>query len=1139
MNFIKKILFIIIVFSSCSSFSQVLINEIMFMPGANYSTSLGGDNTNSSLQSMYNTASSGSEWIELYNPDPCNAVDLSCYILGSNTSASNQTAFALPAGTVIPPLGFLVIGGANAPNVDINLSTLVGTSRHIGTSRWHLENGCGYILLASPTGVVLDAVYWSQNDANDLTAGTSCGGSFDNDLSIPAVCSPSTTTLPQARDIAGIEYAGNFGQTAQGPSVIGKTIRRATDGSTTWGLSSTGGTPKACNGVCAINTSLVLNSVSNNSPICSGDAIFTLNGTPNATVTYTINAGSNQTVVLNSSGNATVTIINPSSTVTMQLISINDASCTVSLTNSSVVTIGAANAGVITGDQTLCANASTSYTSNGDTGGTWSSSNTAVATVSSSGVVTAVSSGTATISYTVGSGACQSISTLLVSVSDPLQATITSTDNSNCGTSGGGCTYTGPSVVINELMIDKSGGNTIVARSNLSAGDEWIELYNPNPCQSIDLGCYMLANYSNESSGAVSEQAILFLPPGTTIPPLGFLTIGGANSNANLRPSDLINGFVGNRLYLPGGIFEGGWIGIFDSTGTPIDAVYWMDPSRNINSGVATLSFTTSPGTIASGAAPLSCPYSGTLPTARAIANASGPIDRIGGIAQDSRFQSRTTDAGTTWSFNIVTSTQGACNATCTPPFVPTSSCNGTATATPTNGTAPFSYLWNAAAANQITQTATGLCSGDYSVVVTDANGCQTTLNVTVMDAPIAAPTYTAIQPTCSSANGSVTVSTPVNEATTTYTITGISPVVAAVTNATGVFTGLNPGNYELFANVGSCVTPVTSITINAQPATPSIPIVSVTAPTCSANGFATVTNYVGGLTYVFTPSGPTVDGTGIISGMTIGTNYVVSASNGSCASADTAQFAIAAMLNTPSIAIASVTVQPTCPDPTGTIVVTAPLGGTLEYSIDNGNNYQSSTTFSGLAPNTSYTIIVRDSSTGCISSASALLNVDSVPPSPIVSTVSGCNGAVFEITASVATGTATYEWYDSSSNLIGTTATIVITASGTYEVRATVNSCTTIEFVTVDKSPCVIPKGVSPNNDGLNDTWNLSGLNAKKVQIFNRYGVEVYSKSDYTNEWEGKTNSGDELPDGTYYYVVSLPAGEVKTGWVYINKEN
>ena len=82
-------------------------------------------------------------------------------------------------------------------------------------------------------------------------------------------------------------------------------------------------------------------------------------------------------------------------------------------------------------------------------------------------------------------------------------------------------------------------------------------------------------------------------------------------------------------------------------------------------------------------------------------------------------------------------------------------------------------------------------------------------------------------------------------------------------------------------------------------------------------------------------------------------------------------------------------------------------------------------------------------------------------------------------------------------------------------------------------------PTGFSPNNDGLNDTWNLSGLNAKKVQIFNRYGVEVYSKNNYTDEWDGRTDSGEELPTATYYYVLTFSNGTVKTGWVYLNRVN
>jgi gliding motility-associated-like protein len=60
-----------------------------------------------------------------------------------------------------------------------------------------------------------------------------------------------------------------------------------------------------------------------------------------------------------------------------------------------------------------------------------------------------------------------------------------------------------------------------------------------------------------------------------------------------------------------------------------------------------------------------------------------------------------------------------------------------------------------------------------------------------------------------------------------------------------------------------------------------------------------------------------------------------------------------------------------------------------------------------------------------------------------------------------------------------------------------------------------------------------------KHLNIFNRYGQEVYSKDNYTNEWTGQTNKGDELPTGTYFYMIELMNGESKTGWIYINRQN
>jgi gliding motility-associated-like protein len=85
-----------------------------------------------------------------------------------------------------------------------------------------------------------------------------------------------------------------------------------------------------------------------------------------------------------------------------------------------------------------------------------------------------------------------------------------------------------------------------------------------------------------------------------------------------------------------------------------------------------------------------------------------------------------------------------------------------------------------------------------------------------------------------------------------------------------------------------------------------------------------------------------------------------------------------------------------------------------------------------------------------------------------------------------------------------------------------------------------LIPKGISPNGDGLNDTFNLTGFNVKQLNIFNRYGSIVYSRTNYQNEWSGQSDKGQELPDGTYYYVIERnDSSEVKTGWIYINREN
>jgi gliding motility-associated-like protein len=83
---------------------------------------------------------------------------------------------------------------------------------------------------------------------------------------------------------------------------------------------------------------------------------------------------------------------------------------------------------------------------------------------------------------------------------------------------------------------------------------------------------------------------------------------------------------------------------------------------------------------------------------------------------------------------------------------------------------------------------------------------------------------------------------------------------------------------------------------------------------------------------------------------------------------------------------------------------------------------------------------------------------------------------------------------------------------------------------------------GFSPNDDGKNDYWNIPILDYfadNKVTIINRWGNEVWITENYDNQinrFEGKNKNGDELSDGTYFYIIEY-GDEEKRGWVFIKR--
>jgi gliding motility-associated-like protein len=87
------------------------------------------------------------------------------------------------------------------------------------------------------------------------------------------------------------------------------------------------------------------------------------------------------------------------------------------------------------------------------------------------------------------------------------------------------------------------------------------------------------------------------------------------------------------------------------------------------------------------------------------------------------------------------------------------------------------------------------------------------------------------------------------------------------------------------------------------------------------------------------------------------------------------------------------------------------------------------------------------------------------------------------------------------------------------------------------------IPEGFSPNGDGVNDQFVISGAKGRRItlRIFNRWGSLVFESNDYQNNWDGNGGAGfslgKELTEGTYYYVAEIEGLEARKGYLTLWK--
>jgi gliding motility-associated-like protein len=88
------------------------------------------------------------------------------------------------------------------------------------------------------------------------------------------------------------------------------------------------------------------------------------------------------------------------------------------------------------------------------------------------------------------------------------------------------------------------------------------------------------------------------------------------------------------------------------------------------------------------------------------------------------------------------------------------------------------------------------------------------------------------------------------------------------------------------------------------------------------------------------------------------------------------------------------------------------------------------------------------------------------------------------------------------------------------------------LQIVVYDSLVLQIPNVFTPNNDGMNDTFTIKveGVKELSVAIFNRWGnlMKEYRSTlnlspAIINLWDGRSATGEEVPEGVYFYVINV----------------
>lgn len=449
--------------------------------------------------------------------------------------------------------------------------------------------------------------------------------------------------------------------------------------------------------------------------------------------------------------------------------------------------------------------------------------------------------------------------------------------------------------------------------------------------------------------------------------------------------------------------------------------------------------------------------------------------------------------------------------------------CIGTATAAISGGSGSYSIAWSN---GDTALTADSLCPGSYSLQVTDlVSGCISFDTLTIGgQGQVQIDFAITDNYNCSATTVCVgEVSVIPSGGVAPYSYNWAFPI------ADSTLSSLCAGTYVVTVTDANGCTGVDSAVVVDVP--PMVLSDTTTNASCSNTNDGSIDLTVSGgiqpFTYSWTGPGFTAN-TEDVSNLIQGNYVVVVTDSTGCQISDTITLGVETILSVTAF-------DSNLCELVDSVWVGAQVNAsdtfTVQWLNSNGLLIGDSTAVYVPVTNSSSTYTVVVNSNNCAATDSAVVSAGNIPDADAGVSDNILAGETVGIGGSPTTsmGGSSFSWSPSNGlndpSLANPDATPLTTT--TYSVTVTnifgcSNSDTVTIFVTEDID---VPSGFSPNGDGVNDGWELDILSEypdATVQIFNRWGQLVFESVGYKEPWDGKYE-GEELPVGTYYYVIDL----------------